>query len=43
VDPVSRSVKVYARIDNPSESLLPGMSGHAVFTPPAGIALTARQ
>ncbi len=43
VDPVSRSVKVYARIDNPSESLLPGMSGHAVFTPPAGIALTSRQ
>jgi membrane fusion protein, multidrug efflux system len=43
VDPVSRSVKVYARIDNPSESLLPGMSGHAVFTPPVGIALTARQ
>lgn len=43
VDPVSRSVKVYARIDNPSEALLPGMSGHATFTPPAGIALTARQ
>ncbi|WP_116136943.1 efflux RND transporter periplasmic adaptor subunit [Trinickia diaoshuihuensis] len=43
VDPVSRSVKVYARIDNPSESLLPGMSGHAIFNPPAGIALTARQ
>ena len=43
VDPVSRSVKVYARIDSPSESLLPGMSGHALFTPPAGMTLTARQ
>jgi RND family efflux transporter MFP subunit len=43
VDPVSRSVKVYARIDNPSESLLPGMSGHALFTPPAGMTLTSRQ
>jgi RND family efflux transporter MFP subunit len=43
VDPVSRSVKVYARIDNRSEALLPGMSGHAVFTPPAGVALTSRQ
>jgi RND family efflux transporter MFP subunit len=43
VDPVSRSVKVYARIDNPSEALLPGMSGHAIFAPPAGVALTSRQ
>ncbi|RDU97992.1 efflux RND transporter periplasmic adaptor subunit [Trinickia dinghuensis] len=43
VDPVSRSVKVYAHIDNPSDTLLPGMSGHAAFSPPAGVALTSRQ
>jgi RND family efflux transporter MFP subunit len=43
VDAVSRSVKVYARIDHPSEALLPGMSGHAIFTAPAGVTLTSRQ
>lgn len=43
VDAVSRSIKVYGHIDNPPDTLLPGMSGHAVFTPPAGVALTSRQ
>jgi len=43
VDAVSRSVKVYGRIDNPPDTLLPGMSGHALFSPPAGVALTSRQ
>jgi RND family efflux transporter MFP subunit len=43
VDAVSRSVKVYAHIENPSDTLLPGMSGHALFTPPAGVTLTSRQ
>jgi RND family efflux transporter MFP subunit len=42
VDAVSRSIKVYGHIDNPPDTLLPGMSGHAVFTPPTGVALTAR-
>ncbi|MGN6233712.1 MAG: efflux RND transporter periplasmic adaptor subunit [Trinickia sp.] len=43
VDAVSRSVKVYAHLEHPSDTLLPGMSGHAAFTPPAGVALTSRQ
>jgi RND family efflux transporter MFP subunit len=42
VDAVSRSIKVYGHIDNPPDTLLPGMSGHAIFTPPAGVALAAR-
>lgn len=43
VDAVSRSVKVYGRIDAPSDALLPGMSGHAIFSPPAGVALTSQR
>ncbi|MFM0002850.1 efflux RND transporter periplasmic adaptor subunit [Paraburkholderia dipogonis] len=43
VDAVSRSIKVYGHIDNPPDTLLPGMSGRAVFTPPAGTAVSARQ
>jgi membrane fusion protein (multidrug efflux system) len=43
VDAVSRSIKVYGRIDNPPDTLLPGMSGRAMFTPPAGVSLAARQ
>lgn len=43
VDAVSRSVKVYAHIDKPSDSLLPGMSGHAIFAPPAGVSLSSQQ
>ncbi len=36
VDAVSRSIKVYGHIDQPDDTLLPGMSGQARFTPPAG-------
>lgn len=36
VDPVSRSIKVYARIKGQGEDLMPGMSGRALITPPAG-------
>jgi membrane fusion protein (multidrug efflux system) len=43
VDAVSRSIKVYGHIDNPPDTLLPGMSGRAIFTPPAGASLAARQ
>jgi RND family efflux transporter MFP subunit len=43
VDAVSRSIKVYGRIDNPPDTLLPGMSGRALFTPPAGATVAARQ
>jgi RND family efflux transporter MFP subunit len=35
VDPVSRSIKVYARLKKPAEDLIPGMSGRALITPPA--------
>jgi membrane fusion protein (multidrug efflux system) len=35
VDAVSRSVKVYGHIDGPVDTLLPGMSGRAIFSPPA--------
>jgi membrane fusion protein (multidrug efflux system) len=35
VDAVSRSVKVYGHIDDAIDTLLPGMSGHAIFAPPA--------
>jgi multidrug efflux pump subunit AcrA (membrane-fusion protein) len=43
VDAVSRSVKVYGRIDTQSDTLLPGMSGHAIFSPPAGATLTSQR
>lgn len=43
VDAVSRSIKVYGHIDSPPDTLLPGMSGRAIFTPPAGASLAARQ
>lgn len=33
VDPVSRSIKVYARLQTRAPELLPGMSGHAVLQP----------
>lgn len=36
VDAVSRSIKVYGRIDKTATGLLPGMSGRAIFAPPAG-------
>lgn len=36
VDPVSRSIKVYATIKGQAEDLLPGMSGRALITAPAG-------
>jgi len=35
VDPVSRSIKVYARIKAQAEDLIPGMSGRALIAPPA--------
>jgi RND family efflux transporter MFP subunit len=34
VDPVSRSIKTYARITGAAEDLLPGMSGRALLSPP---------
>jgi membrane fusion protein, multidrug efflux system len=43
VDAVSRSVKVYGHIDNPPDTLLPGMSGRALFVPPAGASVATRQ
>ena len=43
VDAVSRSVKVYGHIENPPDTLLPGMSGRALFALPAGTAVAARQ
>ena len=36
VDPVSRSIKVYARIQSQPDDLLPGMSGRALIIAPAG-------
>lgn len=36
VDPVSRSVKAYAKVTNPAEDLLAGMSGRALLSPPDG-------
>jgi membrane fusion protein (multidrug efflux system) len=36
VDAVSRSIKVYGRLDEPAPDLLPGMSGRALLKPPAG-------
>ncbi len=36
VDPVSRSIKVYATIKDRGEDLLPGMSGRALIAAPAG-------
>lgn len=36
VDPVSQSVKVFGRIKGKADGLLPGMSGTARLTPPAG-------
>ncbi|HLZ67439.1 MAG TPA: HlyD family efflux transporter periplasmic adaptor subunit [Aliidongia sp.] len=36
VDAVSRSVKVYGKIDGPVDALLPGMSGRALLSPPTG-------
>jgi membrane fusion protein, multidrug efflux system len=41
VDAVSRSIKVYGHIDQPDDALLPGMSGQARFSPPAGDMATA--
>jgi RND family efflux transporter MFP subunit len=35
VDPVSRSIKVYARIKGRADDLMPGMSGRALITPPS--------
>ncbi|MEJ0072242.1 MAG: efflux RND transporter periplasmic adaptor subunit [Pseudomonadota bacterium] len=35
VDAVSRSIKVYGRILDPSDALLPGMSGRALLAPPS--------
>jgi membrane fusion protein (multidrug efflux system) len=34
VDAVSRSIKIYGKIDNPADTLLPGMSGRALLSPP---------
>jgi membrane fusion protein, multidrug efflux system len=42
VDPVSRSIKVYGHLDNPPATLLPGMSGRALFVPPAGASFAVR-
>lgn len=36
VDPVSQSIKLYARIDGDRADLLPGMSGRALLAPPEG-------
>lgn len=36
VDPVSRSVKIYARAKGATEDVLPGMSGRALLSPPPG-------
>lgn len=36
VDPVSRSIKVYAKVKAQAEDLLPGMSGRALIVAPAG-------
>ena len=36
VDPVSRSIKVYAAIKDRAEDLLPGMSGRALIAAPVG-------
>jgi membrane fusion protein (multidrug efflux system) len=41
VDAISRSIKVYGRIDGAAPDLLPGMSGRALFKQPAAIS-TAR-
>ncbi len=43
VDAVSRSIKVYGHIENPPDTLLPGMSGRALFVLPAGASVAARQ
>jgi RND family efflux transporter MFP subunit len=37
VDAVSQSINVYGKITNPSDDLLPGMSGRALLSPPAGL------
>ena len=34
IDPISQSIKVFARITNNDPHLLPGMSGNALLTPP---------
>ncbi|ROL70055.1 efflux transporter periplasmic adaptor subunit [Pseudomonas chlororaphis] len=34
IDPISQSIKVFARITNNNPHLLPGMSGNALLTPP---------
>ncbi|MBZ9872322.1 efflux RND transporter periplasmic adaptor subunit [Mesorhizobium sp. BR1-1-9] len=36
IDPVSQSIKVYARIDGKYPELIPGMSGLALVAPPEG-------
>lgn len=35
VDAISRSIKIYGKINNPADALLPGMSGRALLSPPA--------
>lgn len=35
VDAVSQSINIYGRIVNPSDDLLPGMSGRALLSPPS--------
>lgn len=35
-DPVSRSLKAYAKVTRPADELLPGMSGRALLVPPEG-------
>jgi membrane fusion protein, multidrug efflux system len=37
VDAISQSINVYGRITNPTDDLLPGMSGRALLSPPAGL------
>jgi membrane fusion protein, multidrug efflux system len=37
VDAVSQSINVYGRIIDPTDDLLPGMSGRALLSPPAGL------
>lgn len=42
IDPVSQSIKVYARIDGQYSELVPGMSGLGLLFPPEGEALAVR-
>jgi RND family efflux transporter MFP subunit len=42
IDPVSQSIKVYARIDGQYPELVPGMSGLGLLSPPDGEALAVR-